>query len=411
MNSYITDLLSTNSRLIVPDFGAFIVKQKHPKVIVFNEFLRYNDGLLTDYVASKENIEKIVAKEKITVFVDELKNKLDNGEDVLMKGLGKLVKDTAGKILLIGEDEVLEKKPETTAKKENPKAGTEITFNETDTLPEKPAEIVEKEKDKAKVVKNGKKDKTVAKAESKPEIKEQSEVKPENIEPKAENSTEKQIESGVFGSKSETKPEIKAEQGIKEKAPVKDTVFLKRPEQTKQVAQNDTRDVYSKPAKERKNNSNVILWIILILVVNGLILGWFVFNDRISDIYNKNKKEPVNISTTENQEETPELIIEETTPPVIENNVAEEVINPTTDVKPVAGEKKYYIVAGCFRELDNANSLVEELKKKGYDSQRFGKIGNLHAVSYASFLDKSMANVKLKEIRNSDKEEAWIIYY
>ena len=62
MDKILVELLDKNSRVILPDFGAFIIKQKDPKVVIFNEFLRYNDGLLIDYVASSQNIDKEAAK-------------------------------------------------------------------------------------------------------------------------------------------------------------------------------------------------------------------------------------------------------------------------------------------------------------------------------------------------------------
>ncbi|NJM14971.1 MAG: hypothetical protein HC896_05945 [Bacteroidales bacterium] len=54
MDAYIVELLNSNKRVIIPDFGAFIVKQGTPVTYVFNEFLKYNDGLLIDHVAKKK---------------------------------------------------------------------------------------------------------------------------------------------------------------------------------------------------------------------------------------------------------------------------------------------------------------------------------------------------------------------
>ena len=74
-------------------------------------------------------------------------------------------------------------------------------------------------------------------------------------------------------------------------------------------------------------------------------------------------------------------------------------------------EKRYYIVAGCFREENNANSLVDKLTQKGHDAEKFGKIGNLYAVSYASFIDRAEAQRKLRSVREEEAPEAWIVYY
>ena len=50
MEKYITELLDNNVRVVLPDLGAFIVKQRKPLKIIFNEFLKYNDGLLIEYI-------------------------------------------------------------------------------------------------------------------------------------------------------------------------------------------------------------------------------------------------------------------------------------------------------------------------------------------------------------------------
>jgi len=69
---------------------------------------------------------------------------------------------------------------------------------------------------------------------------------------------------------------------------------------------------------------------------------------------------------------------------------------------------KYYIVAGIFREEVNANALVKQLSEKGYDSELFGKIGNLYAVCYSSFDNINDAEKELERIKISTNKEAWI---
>ena len=98
MNKIINELLNTNARVIIPDFGAFIIKQKNPRLVVFNEFLRYNDGLLIDYISVSEGIEKDAAKVKVTKFVEEINKILSQDDEVFLEGLGKLAKDSTGKL-------------------------------------------------------------------------------------------------------------------------------------------------------------------------------------------------------------------------------------------------------------------------------------------------------------------------
>lgn len=83
--------------------------------------------------------------------------------------------------------------------------------------------------------------------------------------------------------------------------------------------------------------------------------------------------------------------------------------DPDLPVSPAS--LRYYIVAGCFRDEINADELVDQLKDKGYHAEKFGKIGNLYAVSYASFSSKEEAAVKLEEMRANGSPDAWMTSY
>lgn len=98
MEKHIQYLLNTNLRIIIPDFGAFIIRQKEPLVIVFNELLRYNDGLLIDYIARHENIEKDMAKHQVTEYAENLVKTLENGQEVKLEGIGILRRTGEDKI-------------------------------------------------------------------------------------------------------------------------------------------------------------------------------------------------------------------------------------------------------------------------------------------------------------------------
>ena len=82
-----------------------------------------------------------------------------------------------------------------------------------------------------------------------------------------------------------------------------------------------------------------------------------------------------------------------------------------TSKEAVTGEKRFYIVAGCFRDKINAEAMVRELNQKGYKAQQFGTVGNLFAVSYSSFTDREKALLELERIRKDVAPEAWMVYY
>jgi nucleoid DNA-binding protein len=70
----------------------------------------------------------------------------------------------------------------------------------------------------------------------------------------------------------------------------------------------------------------------------------------------------------------------------------------------------YHIVAGAYREEDNADKKVEQLRDKGFsplkmEPTRYG----LHQVLYASFEDRVDALNKLREIQKTENADAWML--
>jgi hypothetical protein len=72
---------------------------------------------------------------------------------------------------------------------------------------------------------------------------------------------------------------------------------------------------------------------------------------------------------------------------------------------------RYYIVAGCFRDEMNADDLVQSLQKSGFKAEKFGKIGDLYAVSFSSYDDKEAAAIELARIREESHPDAWMAQF
>ena len=86
MEQYLIDLLDKNNRVIVPDLGAFIIRQQEPRELVFNDLLAFNDGMLTSHIKQLEGISMSKAQVRIEEFVD--------------LGTETLVHWSAGKVLI-----------------------------------------------------------------------------------------------------------------------------------------------------------------------------------------------------------------------------------------------------------------------------------------------------------------------
>jgi len=89
---------------------------------------------------------------------------------------------------------------------------------------------------------------------------------------------------------------------------------------------------------------------------------------------------------------------------VIDNPLPEIVFK----VKTESGN--YHIVAGAFREKENAVKKVNQLKAEGFSSREIGanKYG-LHEVVYGSFPTRQEALTKLREIKKSHNSGAWLL--
>ena len=400
MDKYIIELLDTNTRVIIPDFGAFIIKQKEPRLIVFNEFLRYNDGLLIEYVAKSENIDKEVARKKVIEYVDKADKNLKDINEHLISGLGKLIKESTGKITFEEKSDTIKKDSKKKVPVKVPDAKEEKKVKEDEIK----KETIEKEDD--------------AKEAS----------KPEPIEPQAEKEVKKAPpEKPVERKPAASVAQEKAKKEIVTKKEEEPKVKPKEEPAIKQREEHKLRPAgYQKTEirKKKKSSTQILVWIILILVINAAIISWFVFNDEIRGLFD-NQPEDISIleeqpadqsiDAADEQEETAvtgEAGFEETGADIQGQTAIEPEAAPEIEEESISySEKRYYIVAGCFRDERNADALVRNLIQKGYDAEKFGKVGNLHAVSYSSFIDRAEAQNQLRKIREEEELEAWITYY
>lgn len=103
---YISDLLFLHDCVIIPEFGGFICNYKcayidedsgmilpPTKEIAFNRSLKHNDGLLVNWVASKEKISYDKATKQVELFAEELKVKLNQHHRIAFGDIGVFYTD------------------------------------------------------------------------------------------------------------------------------------------------------------------------------------------------------------------------------------------------------------------------------------------------------------------------------
>lgn len=71
---------------------------------------------------------------------------------------------------------------------------------------------------------------------------------------------------------------------------------------------------------------------------------------------------------------------------------------------------KHHVIAGAFRELENAEKRVEQLKGKGFNAFYLGaNTYGLHQVAYDSFQDPKEALQFLREVKATESRDAWML--
>lgn len=106
---HIRQLLYRNDCVIIPAFGAFLVKRISAKVHVednlleapkrvlsFNPQLKNDDGLLVAYVAEAQKISYKQAQQQVETFVEDLTNAIRRKNELLVEDLGKFSFNTEG---------------------------------------------------------------------------------------------------------------------------------------------------------------------------------------------------------------------------------------------------------------------------------------------------------------------------
>jgi hypothetical protein len=87
MDNYIKQVLLEENTIILPKLGALTVTSIKTGEMMFLSYLNYDDGKLAKFVAEKENITEDEARAKVKAFVDEIKQKIEDGS---FYNLGKL---------------------------------------------------------------------------------------------------------------------------------------------------------------------------------------------------------------------------------------------------------------------------------------------------------------------------------
>jgi cell division septation protein DedD/nucleoid DNA-binding protein len=356
LSKFVQILLNQNGRVIIPDFGALILKGDEDNSIYFNEYLRFNDGLLINHLISEANIEKAEAAKQVKDFVEQIQKQLTNEKSFLLEGIGSLYYDEDNKIQFRTASGGIS----STSKVEAPVKKEDSTKSES-----APTIII-------------------------PEV--ETSVKEENI---VSHPQKPKVELIHTVQKSVERPRSK--------------------EIPKPIVSHLTKE--EEPAKEKKQGTTKLKWAsiyISIIALSAAALAiFFIYNDKPTKIKPISAKEKISKVTPDtNKVQSAPLIKEQ---PKAESSAPQTLPPKSNEGKPrtiVAAQRSsgaYYLVAGCFSIEDNADKLVQKLTEQGFNSEKFLRQHNLHCVSFLSCSSKNEALIELRKIKAKGYSDVWIL--
>ncbi len=452
MNKYFIEILKNRTLLTIPSFGALTVANRKTGKIVFNSNLTFDDNVLSDYIADKEGIDKVEAKNTIAKFVREIEAILDKGETYDIFEFGKFYKNDKGEVVFESTISSIEKDVE--VKKEE--GGDEKVVSEDDSSETKKENVyippvsksVDEVKNEEKIATSSSLDdlKNKFKKTEKSATKEVKEVK-EKADKSVSSSIDdiknkyKKTEKKVVDEVKDTKKEVVAavsssKDDIKNKFK-KSNKTTEKPKKDKKVKE-----------KGEKKKRRVLPLILLLLLLVGIGVGGYFYQDKIKTLLGLNKTEhskeqgadkivadgnenhnanaeedetdselgnggetvddnSANEETDNNGENLNDENSENTTDEVAEEEVTEETVEEVKP-EPVVNSSvngNYHIIGGAFGEESNATKFAEKTGGKV-----LGKFNGLYQVAIKSFDTRSDASSGLKQL-SSEYPSAWILKY
>jgi len=460
------ELIHQNSRIILPEFGAFLVKDSrekgfNPSNVSFSPFLRYNDGMLEVFVAKTKGISKEDAAKEVRGFVEGIKNELLEKGSFEIEGLGWLKRDQRGSLsfsLNRSGDNINASEKESTETINNipdvEKVSSDAEEQNDVWLTEEKTQVeTEEPKKKTRKISG-----TKAKVEKLTVTKTSKKVKEPNEETKIEAAAESAIETT-----NTTLVEPKLEPNEVNVPPIIATPKVKEEPQTNQIKEDikpiinplveekgekiNYQQKENKEAKEvkevkevkRSNLSRFIYTFIALILVVVIVLAIKSYyfppsiestdenittvqkqekivddnkviteepKDDIEKAYNEATKEKENkeIVKQKDKENAQEEAIKNT---LIQNS---QVKNETkSNSKTTASNGiKYYIIAGSFKKREFAEKYKDELSKSGYNASIVIQPSGMNAVSLGTYNTKDEASESMKKMK-SKFPNLWIL--
>ena len=442
MNSKeLTELIHQNTRIILPEFGAFLVKDSgekgfNPSNVSFSPFLRYNDGMLEVYVAKKRGISKEEASKDVHEFVENLKNELLEKGSFEVDGLGHLMRDQRGS-LSFSLAQADEKRVQV----------NKIIADEPIGMKEDPVEIIQTtdnndEKNDVWITNDNpiddddfKKPRKISGVKAK--------VEKLTVTKKTTKATKKVDElqqEPIQVDQAESAIEIELEPEI---IPIEETIIKAQPEEktievVTKIDENLESQIPTPQKKEIKKKNSYVGLLYTAVAIGVVVILFFIIrnyylppnietaNDSLS-VANKhestiNDKVETNDKVEKPKDEIDKAFIESTnddksTKELLKKEKEQEDAIANTLIKnaqikhsenKTATGTKFHIIAGSFKNPDFAKKFLNELNTSGYKASIVIQPSGMNAVTIGSYATREEANEAMKGYK-SKLPNLWIL--
>ena len=391
--------------------GGFIVNEKHAtlnhlthqlnppfKKLLFNQHIRFNDGLLINYIANKEGISYEAARNQIDNLVHQYFTRLEKGDKIKFEDIGSLSFD-GNKNILFDQNLLVNYNAESFGLGSfvSPPIKRKIEVEPVQGIVQ-PQPLMPKREDR------------------KPEREVAEELKP--IHARRNRSESAGLRSFIAVSLAVlilvsgalayfySEPTRNYLQNLTATLVAKKEIshYSPRPEQNKEMVANRASfltetDFGSETVANESEGKSISAEIPTEAnYVAEIISVTNYFNYRGRNLTKQTEELAVETEVLENIVAENMEVTEE--PPVVKEEI---VVN----IKPAS---QYYIIAGSFAEESNASSLIDELINKGYSAQIIDTNKNgMYRVAYLGLENFNEAKQKLYAIRKDDNPEAWIL--
>jgi len=374
MEKYILELITENNRVIIPNFGAFIVSNELGVSILFNNFLSFNDGLLVNYVAEKKGIDTIIATDQVFDFVDRLKKELDETGAYSINKVGIFKKDDNGILRFQQTDDFSDNFENTEILDQN------VQIQKKDILLDIDNDISLEPNDEEK-------------QDSINDDDYYSNNEPDNLltidtEPETIITTQNEHQKEKDNIES-TENENKVI--IEDSIPIKD----------EHINESNSSDASPKAEKSKKSRNIIILIAILCILISGSVIYFTLLRNHSKELNIKPQVE-VKIEKPVLQKsikkDSIEITIKE--PKKKQKPIIEHIVTNTKGLT--------HIIVGGFKEEDNAIRLVEKLRKLGHKKAQILTKKNMFLVSIDSDTSYQKMETIQQQILETEKRESWM---